>query len=108
MNVSELYAILVLNLGIDAEYVMDRMQMYEVSALMQYSYHKHKDEWEQARLVSFLIAQTNSSKKLKMEDIIKFSWEKEQEKEKDESSVTKEELEQMMKEADEMRKIMFG
>ena len=108
MNVSELFAILVLNLGMDAEYVMDRMQMYEVSALMEYSYHRHKDEWEQARLISYLIAQTNSSKKLRMEDIIKFSWEKNQKTENNNMDISQEEIEMLTKKAMEMEKLMFG
>ena len=74
---------------------------------MKYSYLKHKDNWEQARLISYLIAQSNSTKKLKLEDIIKFQWD-DKGKENDESAVTNYELEQMMKEADEMKKIMYG
>lgn len=92
----------------DAEYVMDKMQMYEVSALMKYSYQKHKEEWEQARLISYLIAQTNSSKKLKMEDIIKFHWEKEHITEKNEMDISQEEIEMLSKKAMEMEKLMFG
>lgn len=108
LNVSELYAILTLHLGFDAEYVMDKMQMYEVSALMRYSYHKHKEDWEQARLISYLIAQTNSTKKLKIDDIIKFTWEKEQKNEKQNMDISQEEIEMLTKKAMEMEKTMFG
>lgn len=51
------------------------MEMYEIRAVMQYEYLAHKDSWEQARLVAYLIAQTNSTKQLKVTDIIKFYWE---------------------------------
>lgn len=44
---------------------------------MKYQHYAHKDEWEQARLIAYLVAQTNSTKKLKMSDIIEFPWEKE-------------------------------
>ena len=39
--------------------------------------NKNKDSWEQARLISYIIAQTNSTKKLKPQDILKFSWDSE-------------------------------
>lgn len=37
-----------------------------------------KENWEQARLISYITAQTQSTKKLKITDIIKFPWEGEQ------------------------------
>lgn len=45
---------------------------------MDNQYLAYKDSWEQARLVAYMIAQTNSQKKLKLTDIIKFHWEKEE------------------------------
>lgn len=53
------------------------MEMYEVKAIMDYAYYAHKDEWEQSRLVAWMVAQVNSKKKIKLEDIIAFYWEKE-------------------------------
>ncbi len=44
---------------------------------MEYEYYAHKDGWEQARLVAYLIAQTNSTKQLKVTDILKFAWDSE-------------------------------
>ncbi len=44
---------------------------------MKYEYYSDKDNWEQARLISYLIAQTNSNKTLHLTDIIKFPWETE-------------------------------
>lgn len=44
---------------------------------MKYQHLKSKENWEQARLISYLIAQTNSTKKLNFRDIIEFPWEKE-------------------------------
>lgn len=41
---------------------------------MKYQHYAHKDEWEQARLIAYLVAQSNSTKKLKMSDIIEFPW----------------------------------
>ena len=56
------------------------MEMYEIAAVMEYEYLAHKDDWEQARLIAYLIAQTNSTKSLKMTDIMKFHWEELEEK----------------------------
>lgn len=71
---------------------------------MKYSYYKHKDNWEQSRLISFIIAQVNSKKKLKLEDITKFEWEREQTTEKD-TYISTEEIERLRKEAEEMERM---
>ncbi len=55
------------------------MEMYEVKAVMEYEYYAHKDDWEQARLIAYMTAQVNSTKQLKITDILKFYWEKENE-----------------------------
>lgn len=52
------------------------MEMYEVNALIKNQYRRHKDDWEQARLIAYLIAQCNSKKRMKLTDIVKFPWEK--------------------------------
>lgn len=80
------------------DYVLDDMQWYEINAALKYQYYAIKDGWEQARLISFLIAQSNSRKKLKMEDILEFPWEKE--KEEHTTSISKEEIERLRKEAE--------
>lgn len=77
LSISELYSILVLQLNYPPDYVLDKMEIYEINAAMKYSYYKHKDSWEQTRLIAFLIAQTNSKKHLELSDIIKFKWDEE-------------------------------
>ena len=57
-------------------YVMDEMRMYEMGCLMPYLYLATKDSWEQARLVGYINAQTHSTKKMGMTDIVSFPWEK--------------------------------
>lgn len=52
------------------------MEIYEVQAAMKYDYYAHKDDWEQTRLLAYIIAQANSTKKLKLSDIMEFYWEK--------------------------------
>lgn len=41
---------------------------------MENQHLAYKDSWEQARLVAYMIAQTNSTKQLKQSDIMEFSW----------------------------------
>ena len=64
------------DLGIAPDYVLDKMEMYEVNALIKNQYRRHKDDWEQARLIAYLIAQCNSKKRMKLTDIVQFPWEK--------------------------------
>ena len=65
-----------MDLGIAPDYVLDKMEMYEVNALIKNQYRRHKDDWEQARLIAYLIAQCNSKKRMKLTDIVTFPWEK--------------------------------
>lgn len=54
------------------------MQFYEVDALLDSYYLKHKDSWEQARLIAYMTAQVNSRNTIRPDDIIKFHWEKDE------------------------------
>lgn len=65
---------------------------------MDFGYYKHKEQWEQTRLISYLIAQTNSKKKLRLQDIIKFQWETDNESTK----ITNEEINDLSKQAQEI------
>ena len=56
------------------------MQMYEVKAVLENLQHKNKTGWEQARMISYIIAQTNSTKQLSPTDIMKFDWDEAKEK----------------------------
>lgn len=49
--------------------------MYEVRSAMKYQHYAYKDNWEQARLVAYIVAQCNSTKRLKLQDISTFYWE---------------------------------
>ena len=68
---------LTLKYGYPPGYVLDEMKMYEVRAVLDYGYLKDQESWEQTRLASYIMAQTHSSKKLKVKDIVKFPWENE-------------------------------
>lgn len=54
------------------------MEFYEIRAIMKYQYLAYKEQWEQARLVAYVTACANSTKKSKLKkptDLITFSWE---------------------------------
>ena len=56
-------------------YVMDEMRMYEIGCLMPFLYLASKESWEQARLMGYISAQTHSTKKMSVSDIVSFPWE---------------------------------
>lgn len=60
---------------VSVEYFLDKMQFYELNIICDSLHLRQKDNWEQARLVAYIIAQVNSKKRLKPTDIIKFGWE---------------------------------
>lgn len=85
---------LTLQMGLSPEYVLDKIEWYEINALMKYQYYSIKDNWEQARLIAFMIAQTNSKRKLKLQDIVPFVWEEDEEME-EVQPITKTEIERL-------------
>lgn len=66
---------LTLQMHIAPDYVLDRMPMYEARALMDNAHFAIKDGWEQARMVSYITAQCQSSKRLDPDDIMRLPWE---------------------------------
>ena len=56
-------------------YVLDEMRLYEIGCLMPYLYLASKDSWEQTRLMGYISAQTHSTKKMSVSDIVSFPWE---------------------------------
>lgn len=63
-----------MELHLPPEYVLDKMEWYEINSLLKYRHYAVKESWEQSRLITYMIAQTNSKKHLKITDIIKFPW----------------------------------
>ena len=74
---TEVFQFLVIRLGLDPAYVLDEMQLYELGPLFDKMHLKERDSWEQARLIAWMVAQTRSKKKIKMEDIAEFPWDNE-------------------------------
>jgi hypothetical protein len=98
---------LVLQLGLDSAYVLDEMKMYEIRALMKYSHYKNMDSWSQSRMIAYIVAQSNSTKKMKPSDIMEFPWEKVQENASNEEiAVSKEEIESLKDKAKQFEKLL--
>lgn len=74
------------------------MQMYEIQPLISHLHYKSRDSWEQARLISYIIAQVNSSKKLNFTDIITFDWDKKDEVD-NETTISNADIERLKKKA---------
>ena len=84
--------------GVQPDYVLDRMKFYEIEALIENLWMKNKESWEQTRIQAYITAQTQSTKKIDMNDMMSFPWEKKVEKVED----TPEDIEMMRKEMKEM------
>ena len=56
--------------------MLDRAEWYELEILLQKYNEQNKEEWERTRFLSYIIAQTQSRKKLQLTDILKFEWDK--------------------------------
>ena len=97
-----MYSILVLQCGISPDYVLDRMEIYEATALIENLWMKNKEAWEQTRTVSYITAQCQSTKKLDPMEMIPLPWDRKEEKHID----TEEEKELLMKERKEWENIM--
>ena len=84
--------------GVQPDYVLDRMNFYELEALLDNLWMKNKESWEQTRVQAYITAQTQSTKKIDMNDMMSFPWEKKVEKVED----TPEEIDMMRKEMKSM------
>ena len=76
------------------------MQLYELEVILDNLHLKHKQNWEQTRLIAYIIAQSNSTKKINITDVVKFSWDAE----KDETIdiMTDEDKDRLKKKSDEI------
>lgn len=53
------------------------MTLTEVRYFLEGLERRKRDAWEQTRILGYIIAQVNSTKKLKQSDILSFPWDKE-------------------------------
>lgn len=71
------------------------MTFYEFTVYSKNYYKKDKESWEQARFNGYITAQVNSTKKLKITDIMKFPWDEEIKYGADVSNEDKERLQKL-------------
>lgn len=81
------------------------MQWYEVEACLNGLENKNKAGWEQTRFISYIIAQVNSTKKLKPTDILSFKWDKTEEASK-ETIITNENVQRLKDKANQTLKLL--
>ena len=60
---------------VDYEYFMDKMEEWEVYNFYDSLKYANRSEWEQTRLLMYVIAQVNSKKKIDIKEIMSFPWE---------------------------------
>jgi len=58
----------------DIKYILDEAQPYELDIYIKKYNQLERSNWEQTRFIAYIIAQCNSKKKLKPDDILKFDW----------------------------------
>lgn len=66
--------------GLDPEYVLDKMRMYEADVLIDGIWRKKRQEWEQARLIAWVTLRSNTKSKVGLSEFLPFEWDKEKEK----------------------------
>ena len=62
------------------------MEFYEMQALIENKWRKDKENWEQARVVGYITAQSQSSKRIDPKKIIPLPWDRIETEEKEEAS----------------------
>lgn len=63
--------------GLDPEYVLDKMRMYEAEILIDGIWKKKRQEWEQARLIAWVTLRCNTKSKVGLSEFLPFEWDKE-------------------------------
>lgn len=102
MTVADIYSTLVLIGGISPDYVLDKMEFYEINCLLKNIYLKDKESWERARFITYITAQCNSTKTLKPTDIMKFRWDDDYEPEEHHKTISNDDIARLNKMAKAM------
>ena len=88
--------------GIAPDYVMDRMEFYEIEALIENKWRKDRESWEQARVLGYVTAQSQSTKKIDPKKIIPLPWDRVGIEEHQDTPEEREEARRAMKEMERM------
>lgn len=92
--------------GISPDYFLDRMTLTEVRYFLEGYERRKRDAWEQTRILGFITAQVNSTKKLKQTDILSFPWDQETTKKKKAVSVPDSEIERLRNKAKQVEQTL--
>lgn len=97
-----------LKCGIAPAYVMDEMPMYEADLLLENAYMVDQSAAERMRMMCWMTAQVNSTKKLEPEDLISFSWEKKEREKEPPRLLSDEEVKGMQAYAQKIKEQIYG
>lgn len=67
-----------MELGYEPEYFFDKMSFDELQLILNNYQYRYRNEYEMNRLTNYIIAQSNSTKQLKLTDISTFVWDEQQ------------------------------
>lgn len=67
---------MIVKCGIVPDYFLDSMDWHEVALLLDQLEYSNRDSWEQTRLQMWAVLQSQSSKRIKVTDVLPFSWDK--------------------------------
>ena len=89
------------------EYFMDKMQEYEIHDFYNALHYADINDWQQTRWLLYVIAQVNSKKKLKMEEILSLPCDKGwKEKHTGNKEISNEEISQLKQMAKDVSKFI--
>ena len=83
---------------------MDCLQYWEIPLLIGSLEYLDRTSWEQTRAMVWSVASMLSSKKIEVQDVMKFPWEKEQPQVRAVATITDDELARLKSEADKIAK----
>ena len=87
---------------------MDDMKFYELSPILKNMNVSVKNDWEIARQLSYIIAQSQSTKKIKPSDIMQFPWDEGYKNiPKKDVKITKELRDRMIKEMEANKELLI-
>lgn len=88
--------------GISPSYFLDRMTFGEVEMFLTGFNLRNREAWEQTRIIGYIIAQSNSTKKLEQTDILRFPWDEE---DKEAATVTDDEIKRLREKAKQVEQM---
>ena len=89
-------------------YFMEDMKYYELKPILKNLNVSVKNDWEIARQISYIIAQSQSTKKIKPSDIMHFPWDEGyKNRPKKDVKITKEMRDRMIKEMEANKELLI-